>query len=770
MASRISGITIAINADTSGVTSGLKDLTTDSVELAKQLKSVEQLLKMDPSNTEVLALKQDLLAKAADTSAKKLEALKAAQGDVERAFANGDLGTDEYIAFQRELSSTEKRLEELGKQSENTSGDVDDLGTETEQTGNQMQDADKKSSNFGETLKNGIAVGAQAAAAALAATTAAVTATVGAIVSATSETAEYGDNVDKMSQKLGISAEKYQEWDFVMQHSGSDIDKMTTSMKKLADAVEEPTDKSTAAFEKLGISMEQAKNMSQEDLFAATISALQKMESGTERTALANDLLGKSAMDLGALLNTSAEDTEAMMQQVHDLGGVMSDDAVKASAAYQDSLQNVKTAISGVGRNIGTSFMPAITEMMDGFSALLTGNDKAIEGLESGFKKFIDNAEKTADKIAEAAEKFIPIIIQTITKNLPKMVNSAMRIVKTLAEAIMKNLPMIISTAGQIILELSQSLLRSLPQIVRVGLQVIVQLANGIADALPEMIPTIVEVVMEIVDVLTDPNTLGALIDAAIAIIFALTDGLIQSLPIMIERLPEIIENISETLIDNIPKLMDASWEIIKKLAEFLTDTQNLKKIGKAAFEIVKKLAEGIVGALWKIAETATKIAKEFVEKIKDFDFVQAGKDLINSFMNGVVDAWNSWSNWWQGVGESIYDYLNPEENNQPQITISGHSRGGSYSRYAMAEGGIVTRPTRALIGENGVEAVIPLENNTGWADRLAELIGGRSVVYQFGDIYVQGGADAGRDFIRQIDSALRQYQIEQQRGIGGRV
>ena len=130
-------------------------------------------------------------------------------------------------------------------------------------------------------------------------------------------------------------------------------------MKKLADAVEEPTEKSTAAFEKLGISMEQAKNMSQEDLFGATITALQKMESGTERTALANDLLGKSAMDLGALLNTSAEDTEAMMQQVHDLGGVMSDDAVKASAAYQDSLQNVKTAISGVGRNIGTKIKTA---------------------------------------------------------------------------------------------------------------------------------------------------------------------------------------------------------------------------------------------------------------------------------------------------------------------------------------------------------------------------------------------------------------------------
>ena len=768
MATRISGITIAINADTSGVTSGLKDLTTDSVELAKQLKSVEQLLKMDPGNTDVLALKQDLLAKAAETSAKKLEALKSAQRDVERAFANGDIGTDEYIAFQRELSSTEKRLEEVGKQSEDSAKQVDDLGAETEQTGNQMQDADQKSSNFGESLKNGLAVGAQAAAAALAAATAAVTATVGAIVSATSETAEYGDNIDKMSQKLGMSAEKYQEWDFVMQHSGSDIDKMT-SMKKLAESVEEPTEKSTAAFEKLGISLEEAQRMSQEDLFAATITALQNMESGTERTALANDLLGKSAMDLGALLNTSAEDTEAMMKQVHNLGGVMSDDAVKASAAYQDSLQNVKTAISGIGRSVGTSFMPAITNMMDSFAALITGNDEAVDGLEKGFKQFINTAEKTADNIAEAADKFIPVIIETVTKNLPKLVNSAMKIVKTLANAILKNLPLIINTAGQIILELAQSLLRALPQIIRVGLQVIVQLANGIAEALPELIPTIVDVVLEIVDILTNPNTLSSLIDAAIAIIFALTDGIIQSMPIMIERLPEIIENIVTALIDNIPKLMDASWEIIKKLGEYLTDTENLKKIGAAAWKIIVKLAEGIVGALWKVAETAGRIVSEIIDKIVSGDFWEAGQEVIDDFMNGVADAWNSWQDWWQRFGEELYDNLHPIEAGESHLSESGFAHGGGGGR-RFATGGIVTRPTRALIGENGAEAVIPLENNTGWMQRLAELIGGQSVVCQFGDIYVQGGESAGRDFVRQIDQALRQLQVEQRRGIGGRV
>ena len=59
---KISGITIAINADTNGVTSGLKELTDQSVSLSKQLKSIDALLDMDPGNTELIAQKQELLA------------------------------------------------------------------------------------------------------------------------------------------------------------------------------------------------------------------------------------------------------------------------------------------------------------------------------------------------------------------------------------------------------------------------------------------------------------------------------------------------------------------------------------------------------------------------------------------------------------------------------------------------------------------------------------------------------------------------------------
>ena len=79
--------------------------------------------------------------------------------------------------------------------------------------------------------------------------------------------ASYGDTIDKQSQKIGISAKAYQEWDAVLQHSGTSINAMQSSMKKLTAAAADGSD----AFGKLGISQEEAMSMSQEDLFARVI-------------------------------------------------------------------------------------------------------------------------------------------------------------------------------------------------------------------------------------------------------------------------------------------------------------------------------------------------------------------------------------------------------------------------------------------------------------------------------------------------------------------
>lgn len=226
---------------------------------------------------------------------------------------------------------------------------------------------------FASSMAKKIAVGSVAVAGA-------VTGVGAALVGTASKTAAYGDQIDKASQKLGVSSTFYQEWEAVLQHSGTSMDKMGASFKKLATASQDASADQQAAFAKLGMSMDDVAKMSPEELFTNVISGLQGMENGTERTAVATQLLGKGAMEMGALLNTSAEDTQAMIDTVHNLGGVMSEDAVKASARYQDSLQDMQTAFSGVKNTIGAQLLPVLSDLMDKTAEFVSGTDISAAG------------------------------------------------------------------------------------------------------------------------------------------------------------------------------------------------------------------------------------------------------------------------------------------------------------------------------------------------------------------------------------------------------
>ena len=251
-----------------------------------------------------------------------------------------------------------------------------------------LDNAKGKTNGFASTIGNGLKTAAKVGVAAVAAVGTATTLMAGAIVKGVGATAEYGDNIDKMSQKMGLSIEAYQEWDAVMQHSGTSMESMQASMKTLANAVEN----GNKAFQRIGLTQEELANMSQEEIFDATIAGLQNVEDETERTYLAGQLLGRGATELGALLNTSAEETQAMKDRVHELGGVMSDEAVKSAAAYQDQLQDMQTAFSGLSRNMLSEFMPSMTTVMGGLTEIFSGNSgTGLAMIEDGINQIVDN-------------------------------------------------------------------------------------------------------------------------------------------------------------------------------------------------------------------------------------------------------------------------------------------------------------------------------------------------------------------------------------------
>lgn len=453
----------------------------------------------------------------------------------------------------------------------------------------------KFSSAMGGVLKTGAAAIAGIGTAAIGAGT--------ALTGAAAGVASYGDHIDKMSQKMGLTAEAYQEWDAVMQHSGTSMDTMKSSMKTLANAAET----NNKAFKELGITENDLKNMNQQQIFEATIAGLQNVEDDTQRTYLAGKLLGKGATELGALLNTSAEDTQAMRDRVHELGGVMSDEAVKNSAAFQDSLQDLQTSFTGVKNSVMSEMLPSFTSVMDGLASLVVGEEGAKEKITAGIEGIVSNISEAMPRLVEGFSTLAEALLEV-----------APELITTLAQGILDAIPELLPTLVEVVGQIGSNLIELLPQLVEVGLQVIVELANGIAESLPELIPTIVDTMLTIVDTLIE--NIDMLIDAAIAIIVGLAEGLVEALPQLIERLPEIIVAIVEGLVENAPKLLEAAVQIIVALATGLIESLP---------ELIAHLPEIIVAIVNGIINLAG-------------DMVEAGKALVEGIWKGIKENWDS--------------------------------------------------------------------------------------------------------------------------------
>lgn len=344
-----------------------------------------------------------------------------------------------------------------------------------------LEDSEDEAETFGAKLKGVLAVGAGAAF--TAATTAAAYFSK-ELAQGVAQVAAYGDNIDKMSQKMGISAQAYQEWDAILQHSGADISSMTMSMKTLSMAAESDSE----AFQRLGISQQELQSLSKEELFSRVITELQNMEEGTEKTYLASKLLGRGAVEMGALLNTSAEDTEKMRQRVHELGGVMSDEAVKDAAAYQDSLQDLKTALSGFKNNLMVSFLPSFTMIMDGLTQLFIGDGSGTDMIIQGIESIAQGIEDALPVIIERMSTAVSSLIQLIIDHLPQFLDLGFTLIGKMIDGISKNLPSILKTVINVLTKMLSTLVSRLPEFIAMGVRLIASLISGLVKSIPDVI------------------------------------------------------------------------------------------------------------------------------------------------------------------------------------------------------------------------------------------------------------------------------------------
>ncbi|ACD23786.1 phage tail tape measure protein [Clostridium botulinum] len=119
MASNIKGITVEIGGDTTKLDKALKGVNTSSRSLQGELKKVNVALKLDPTNVTLIKQKQDILRESVEKTKEKLETLKSTQAQVQAQFEKGEIGVEQYRAFEREIENTEQKLKGLEIESKN---------------------------------------------------------------------------------------------------------------------------------------------------------------------------------------------------------------------------------------------------------------------------------------------------------------------------------------------------------------------------------------------------------------------------------------------------------------------------------------------------------------------------------------------------------------------------------------------------------------------------------------------------------------------------
>ncbi len=225
---------------------------------------------------------------------------------------------------------------------------------------------EEKAESLGSKFVKGVGTAAKWGAAVAGAGVAAL----GSITALATKSSEATDRIDKMSQRLGMSRQAFQEWDFILSQNGVSIDSMQTGMKKMTQMVTEAQKGSKRAVESYreldsSILTLIDSGASQEEIFKATVEAFQKMPDSVNKARLAQQMFGKQGQEMLPMLNQSKGSIDELAQKAHELGLVMGDETIDAGVKLGDTIDAVKKSFGAITTQIGAEVMPIVQGLLE---------------------------------------------------------------------------------------------------------------------------------------------------------------------------------------------------------------------------------------------------------------------------------------------------------------------------------------------------------------------------------------------------------------------
>lgn len=541
------------------------------------------------------------------------------------------LGKNEVAA--RECAA---RLDQLGDEAGGAADDIEDVGDAADEAAEKTSLLRTAVGKLGAGLKTGITATAKAAAAALAAVgTAAVAATKSAFDMAVAA-GEFADELLTTSAQTGISAKRLQEWDYAARFIDTDVSTMTSSMAKMVKQMgmaATGSKASAANFKRLGVDIydSNGKLRDSEAVFADAIDALGKIGSESERDAKAMMIFGKSAQELNPLIKAGGDQLRALGQEAQQMGVVMSDSALDAMGAFDDSMQRAQAAAGGMKNAIATNVIPAFQPLVETATSAMSKVTRAlVDGIQPGeIQKLVGEimgilssvTKRLTGMLAEALPvimQAISAIINGIVQTLPQLLNqllpAAMNLLQSLLNAVMQNLDPLINFAVKLIMQLANFLIKNIPTLIQAASKILLGLVDGLIQNIPQLVP------------------------AAIQMIVQLAVGLVQAIPQLMARLPEIVAAI-------IKGLTAVDWP-------------------QVGLQLIQGLIDGLAGALKALWGGIQSVFQNLWDGIKGFFGIHspsrlaadAGGQIMAGLVGGIADAAPGAEKQVQGAFGDVWD------------------------------------------------------------------------------------------------------------------
>lgn len=590
----LKGITVKIGGDTTKLGDAILKARKSASSLSGELRGVESLLKLDPTNTVLLAQKQDILAESIAGAKDKLKMLIAAQESMSKQLADGKISPEQYRDFEREIESTRQQLTRLEAAASGTDDAVADVGDAAEEAGEKAQKA-----SGGWTVLKGVM--ADLASSAIKAAVSTVVDGAKKMVSAGLEYNQAMEGyVTNFTTMLGGSSEA--------------ANGMVGSLQKLASATPLAMSDLAGGAQTLlafGVASDDVSGTLQRlgDISLGNADKMQSLARAYGKATAQGKLTGETVqMMIDAGWNPLIDICDQTGESMEDVQKRMAAGSISA----EELTQAVNHATDAGGKFAGG--MEAASKTVAGLTSTLQDNVNAMLGelmqpvSDAMLSTLLPTAIDAVDQLTTAFED----------EGIDGFSRVAGSLIASLSAQLVSYAPQAIPAALSFIGALVTGLLSALPDLTGTAIELVGALLLGIADQLPGIITAAMSALLGIVGKITSPESITLLIQAAMQLMLALARGLIAAIPQLIDAVPGIITNLVESFYAMLPEIIGVGIEIVIALASGLVSN-----------------AGHIIAAVPRLVET---IVRGFLANVKSYWDI--GKSIVDGIRKGITEQW----------------------------------------------------------------------------------------------------------------------------------